>query len=348
MRIVVASTYVPFQKGGGTKIIADLSAALTTAGHQVDTVMIPISSYWPRVSEQTLAIRLLDLTEACGNRIDRLIAVRYPSYALSHPEKVVWFLHHHHGAYDMWGTRWSDMPDTPEGRAARRMMMQSDEIYLREAKKVYSISRNVAGRLRTFNGIEADGVLYPPLPADHPYAPGPFGDYFVYISRVSQPKRQDLAIEALRYCRPGPRLLIVGSPNVPEYFAELHERVRDRGVEDRVQFVGWASELQKAELLAGSRGALFLAYDEDYAYAALEALHSGKPVITCKDSGASLELVEDGFNGLVTEPDPRAVAEAMDRLWADRIGAEAMGRQALLTPEHLGISWEKVVEGLAA
>ena len=210
MRIVVASTYVPFLKGGATKIIEDLSAALTTAGHQVETVMIPMYSYWPRVPEQTLAIRLLDLTEACGNRIDRLIAVRYPSYALSHPEKIVWFLHHHRGAYDLWGTPWSDMPDTPEGRAARRMMMQSDEIYLREAKKVYTISRNVSGRLRTFNGIEADGVLYPPLPSDHPYAPGPFGDYFVYISRLCPGKRQDLAIEALRYCRPGPRLVIVG------------------------------------------------------------------------------------------------------------------------------------------
>ena len=81
MRIVIASTYVPFLKGGGTKIIEDLAAALTTAGHQVETVMIPMSSHWPSVPEQTLAIRLLDLTEACGNRIDRLIAVRYPSYA---------------------------------------------------------------------------------------------------------------------------------------------------------------------------------------------------------------------------------------------------------------------------
>jgi glycosyltransferase involved in cell wall biosynthesis len=348
VRIVVASTYVPFLKGDGTRIVEDLSAALTTAGHKVETVMIPVSSCWPRIPEQTLAIRLLDLTESCGNRIDRLIAVRYPSYALSHPEKVVWFVHHHRAAYDMWGTPWSDMPDAPEGRAARRMMMQSDETYLREAKKVYTISRNVSGRLRRFNGIEADGVLYPPLPADHPYVPGPFGDYFVYISRLCQPKRQSLAIEAFRYCRPGPRLLIVGSPNVPEYLAELHDRVRDCGVEDRVQFVGWASETQKAELLAGSRGALFLAYDEDHGYATLEALHSGKPVITCKDSGASLELIEDGFNGLVTEPDPRAVAEAMDRLWADRTEAEAMGRQALLTPEELGISWQRVVEGLGA
>ena len=42
------------------------------------------------------------------------------------------------------------------------------------------------------------------------------------------------------------------------------------------------------------------------------------------------------------------MAEAIDRLWTDRLEAEAMGRQALLTPEELGISWQRVVEGLAA
>ena len=222
MRIVVASTYVPFLKEGGTRIISGLSAALTSAGHQVETVMIPMSSDWPKVLEQTLAIRLLDLTEASGNRIDRLIAVRYPSYALSHPEKIVWFLHHHRGRRTTCGVlRGRICRILPRAATARLMMIQSDKVYLRESKKVYTTSRNVSGRLRMFNGIEADGVLYPPLPGDHPYAPGPFGDYFVYINRLCPPKRQELAIEALRYCRPEPRLLIVGSPNQPQYLEEF-------------------------------------------------------------------------------------------------------------------------------
>jgi hypothetical protein len=66
MRIAIASTYVPFLSGGGVKIIDDLTLALRRAGHEVDTVMIPLYSSWPRVAEQTVAIRLLDLTESCG------------------------------------------------------------------------------------------------------------------------------------------------------------------------------------------------------------------------------------------------------------------------------------------
>jgi glycosyltransferase involved in cell wall biosynthesis len=290
----------------------------------------------------------MDLTESCGDRIDRLITVRYPSYALAHPNKVTWFLHHHRGAYDMWGTSWSDVPDSPEGRSVREMMIRSDDQYLRESRKVYALSRNVAARLRRFNGLEPDGVLYPPLASDHQFRPGPFGDYFVYISRLCKPKRQELAVEAMRYCKPGFRLVIVGSPDEPTYLETLRENIRRCGVEDRVKLVGWTSEREKADLLAGCRGALFLAYDEDYGYATLEALTSGKPVITCRDSGGSLELVENNFSGFVVDPEPQAVAEAMNLLWQDRLTAEALGRQALQVPEELGIAWDRVVECLTS
>ncbi|MGE5757166.1 MAG: glycosyltransferase family 4 protein, partial [Planctomycetaceae bacterium] len=193
-----------------------------------------------------------------------------------------------------------------------------------------------------------DGVLYPPLLSDHPLHPGPFGDYFVYISRLCVPKRQGLAVEAMRHVAPGCRLIIVGAPDVPEFLAALKEQIRRCGVEDRVELIGWVTEQQKADLLANCRGVLFLAYDEDFGYATLEALHAGKPVITCHDSGASLELIEDDFNGLVVAPEPRAIADAMNRLWGDRTSAAAMGRLALQTPENLGITWGRVVETLTA
>jgi hypothetical protein len=76
------------------------------------------------------------------------------------------------------------MPDTSEGREARAMMIRSDTLYLSEARRVYTISRNVADRIRVFNGLEPDGVLYPPLLNNHPFRPGPFGDDFVYVSRL--------------------------------------------------------------------------------------------------------------------------------------------------------------------
>ena len=103
---------------------------------------------------------------------------------------MAWFLHHHREAYDLWGTPWGGMPDNDVGRRYRDMIRRSDDVYLRECKKVFTISQTVADRLKQFNGLKGDGVLYPPLPRDAAFHPGPFGDYIFYPSRVTPLKRQ--------------------------------------------------------------------------------------------------------------------------------------------------------------
>ena len=54
--------------------------------------------------------------------------------------------------------------------------------------------------MKLFNGVDAE-VLYPPLWNAHQYRSGNFGNYFVYISRIVNHKRQLLAIEALARTR---------------------------------------------------------------------------------------------------------------------------------------------------
>ncbi len=219
------------------------------------------------------------------------------------------------------------MPDTETGRRYRDMIRCSDDQYLRECKKVFTNSRIVADRLKTFNRLDADGVLYPPLPHDAPFRPGEFGDYFFYPSRITSIKRQELAIEAMKYVRPGLRLVIAGQAQTDAELDRLIERVRQAGLADRVEFTGWVSGERKAELMAGCLGVLYLAYLEDsYGYVTLEAFHSGKPVVTLTDSGGSLEVIEDGVNGLIAQPE--ALARAMEGLWAARGRTCAMGRAA--------------------
>ncbi len=349
MRVVIATTFLPFFEGGADKIVDDLERELIRRGIQVDTVRIPLHPAWPTLPDQTLGLRLLDLSESGGDRIDRLITVRTPSYALRHPSKVAWFIHHHREAYDLWGTRWGGMPDTETGRRYRDMMRRSDDQYLRECRKVFTNSRVVADRLKKFNKLDADGVLYPPLPHDAPFRPGEFGDYFFYPSRITSIKRQELAIEAMKYARPGYRLVVAGKAQTDAELDRLLERVRREGLADRVEFTGWLSEERKAEWMAGCCGVLYLAYLEDsYGYVTLEAFQSGKPVVTLTDSGGSLEVIEDGVNGLVARPEARALAEAMNRLWADRDLARRLGENARETPGRRHIHWDHVIEKLVA
>lgn len=349
MRVVVASTYIPFCKGGGNKIAEDLNRELRQRGFEADLVMLPFYSYWTDFPSQTLALRLLDLSESCGDRIDRLITIRTPAYALPHPNKVAWFIHHFRAAYDLWGSHYSGMPQSPVSRHYREIYQRTDDVYLKECRAIFTNSRVVADRLKKYNDIAANAVLYPPLHSDHTFRPGPFGDYIFYPSRLTPIKRQDLAIRALKHTRTPVRLVIGGAPDAPHNLTELKELVRAEGLGDRAQLTGWLSEERKAELMAGCCGALYLAFDEDsYGYVTLEAFHAHKPVITLTDSGGPLEVIEDGRNGFVVEPTPEALAEAMDKLYRDRRQAERLGQEAGRSLARHRIDWDHVIEKLTA
>jgi glycosyltransferase involved in cell wall biosynthesis len=162
-------------------------------------------------------------------------------------------------------------------------------------------------------------------------------------------KRQILAIEAMKYAPPGLRLVIAGTGDNSAFEEETKRQAVKHGVADRIEFTGWVSEERKAELMAGSLGVLYLAYDEDsYGYVTLEAFHSSKPVITLEDCGGSLEVIEDGFNGLIRAPSPESLGDAMTRLWNDRDCAVQMGTQAHATIARHRIDWDHVIRSLTA
>ncbi len=326
-------------------IVDSLADQLKQRGYEVDTVKIPLRSAWYELLEQYVALRCLDLTEAAGKPIERLITIRYPSYALPHPNKVNWFIHHHRTAYDLWGTPYQDIPNTPEGLNVRRMIIQADTRYIREAVHTYTNSKVVAGRLKKFNNIDADGVVYPPLPDAKSFYCDTSGDYFLYTARLTPIKRQTLAIEAMQYVRSPFRLVLAGAADAPNYENTLKSLAEASGVADKVHFTGWIDEAEKARLTANALAALYIPYDEDsYGYSTLEAFHSRKAVITCTDSGGTDEIIENAVNGYIVASDAQNLAEAMERLWRNRSRAIEMGQAAFATLAKHRIDWDHVIE----
>jgi glycosyltransferase involved in cell wall biosynthesis len=61
-----------------------------------------------------------------------------------------------------------------------------------------------------------------------------------------------------------------------------------------------------------------------------------------------LELVRHGVNGLICEPDPQAIARAIDELVETPGMAERMGQQGPLRMQELGIHWDRVISRLTA
>src|SRR5258708_19356730 len=114
MRVAVCAPQVPFVRGGAELMAEDLVAALRARDHEADLVSVPFKWYpGSRVLDQAFLWRLVDLTEADGRPIDRVIATKFPAYSVRHPTKVAWALHQLLPAYHYPRPHSSQLPPTP-------------------------------------------------------------------------------------------------------------------------------------------------------------------------------------------------------------------------------------------
>ncbi|NPV70658.1 MAG: glycosyltransferase family 4 protein [Firmicutes bacterium] len=348
MRVAIATVQVPFIWGGAEYLAAELQKALERAGHRAETVTIPFKWYPPeRIPEHILAARLFDLTESCGIRVDLLIGLKFPAYCFHHPRKVLWILHQHRQAYDLWGTEYSDLHLSPQGDQVREAIFKADNQYLREAVRVFTISRNVSARLQRHNGITST-PLYHPCPHAEEFSCEAFEPYAFFPSRLDQMKRQHLVIEAMRHVKTPLKLCLAGSAATPMYLEQLQDLICRYRLEERVKIMHRVTEEEKRALYARCRAVVFPPYDEDYGYVTLEASYASKALITCRDSGGPLEFAHDRDTGMVCDPTPEGLAEAMDYLGESEERAREMGKRAREAILAMGLSWERVVKELTA
>jgi glycosyltransferase involved in cell wall biosynthesis len=348
VRILIATTQVPFTRGGAEILADNLLKALRAAGHDAELVAIPFKAYpAERILDQLLACRLLDVTEANEAPVDLVIGLKFPAYTVPHPHKVLWLLHQHRSAYDLWDSRYGDLGLCPGGVQIRDAIRRADQQFIPEARAVYTIARNVSTRLRKYCGFDSTALYHPPEGAEH-FAGAEPEDYLYFPSRLTSIKRQELVVRALAHTRKPVRVRFAGTPDHAPYGDELRELARRCKVEGRVQWLGRVSEVDKRRQYAHCLGVIYPPLDEDYGYVTLEAMLSSKAVLTCTDSGGTLEFVQDGRTGLVTAPAPEAVAAGMDRLWQERELARQLGRAGRVHYEELDISWPGVVRRLTA
>ncbi len=342
MRVGLVSSAVPLIQGGARFIVDWLHEKLVERGHEVETIYLPFADDPRTVLEQTMAFRLLRL-----DAFERVITFRPPAHVVRHRCKVVWFIHHIRIFYDLWDTHYRDFPETLATAGLRETIMQADTAALREAHRLFTNSRIVGERLRRFNGLESE-VLYPPVAYPEIFTEGTRGDEIVCVCRMEAHKRQHLLIQAMRHVRSGVRLRLCGVASAASYLDELRTLAAPLGarvtIESRL-----ITEEEKAAALASSLAAAYVPYDEDsYGYPTIEAAHARRATVTVADAGGVAEFVQDGVNGLVTVPEPEAVAAAFDHLFLDRALAASLGAAAEATIAARGIAWDQVIARLLA
>ncbi|MEP5729343.1 MAG: glycosyltransferase [Sulfitobacter sp.] len=346
MRIGVLRTQVPFVTGGAERHAANLVAALNARGHEAAEITVPFKWYPGEVlADNIMAAKMLDVSEVEGVKVDLAIGLKFPAYLARHPNMLFWVLHQHRQAYDQWDLGTSDLLDDPQGEALRAFIHDEDrQAFKASPHPLYANSGNVAGRLKSQLNLEATPLYHPP-PNAQTLRQGTFGDYIFAPGRINPSKRLELSLQALTHA-PAARLVIAGTAENPAYQNHLTMMAEELGVAARVEWLGAVDDATLVRYYAEARAVAFVPVDEDYGYITLEAMLSGKPVITTTDAGGPLEFITDGTEGLITAPDATALGGAFDQLSQDASIAERMGQAGLTRYVAQNISWDHVVETL--
>lgn len=158
----------------------------------------------------------------------------------------------------------------------------------------------------------------------------PSDKLLLYVGRLAPEKSIGSIKEALREI-PGLRLAIVGDGPARR---DLEREFADTPT----VFVGVRRGKELAASYASADAFVFPSTTETLGLSMLEALASGLPVLAAR-AGASAEVVSDGENGLLYEPNsPSSLVFAVRKLFSDEQRLLTLGRNARLLAEER--DWE--------
>jgi glycosyltransferase involved in cell wall biosynthesis len=339
--VVVCEAQVPFVHGGAETHVRELTRELVGRGYQAELVSVPFKWY-PKdeILPHAAAWRLIDLSESNGQPIDLVIASKFPTYFVRHPNKVAWLIHQYRAAYELCGTPFSDFGHNEADVGLRDTLIRLDTQMLGECRRLFANAKNTASRVEKYNGLHAEPLYHPPRLAPR-LVSGPYTDYVLSVGRIESVKRVDLLVSAMAQVDPPLRLVVAGDgtqrANVEALAAQL-------GVADRIVFLGSVQDDALVELYRDALAVAYPPYDEDFGYVTLEAFLARRPVITATDSGGPNEFVIDGVNGFVRPPEADAFAMAINQLAASREKAKALGDAGYERAAQ--VTWDGVIEKL--
>jgi glycosyltransferase involved in cell wall biosynthesis len=383
MRIAIVKP--DFGQAGGFELVLDrIAAHLDAQGHDLAWLLIDGGQarrqFAPRVGSKLRDcapefVNYLALVDAArrldAHRADMVISSQPPSFAVEHPRHLSVFYHHNRIFYDLDEVaRRARVVDERSQPHAVALVRGLDQPMLDAVTYILAGSEDVAQRLATYNArTERVGIFHAGLgvhPAETPrYRPG----YPLCVSRHEFPKRTELFVQAMKLL-PDLTGAAVGSGGRLGYVQRLDARLtadlapanlradawlHNSGFieplsrptpRSNVEFAGWVTDDDLVARYRDSSCVVAPAYLEDYGLTALEAMAFGKPVIVCRDGGYLAHLVVDGVNGLVVDPDPQSLADAIRRIHEDAVWAEQLGEAGRALAAEF--TWDRALAELDA
>ena len=301
---------------------------------------------WPRHPEFFRYMAMVeDVRRLELDRYDLVLSTQPPTYLVDHPRVLSLFYHQTRIFYDLAET-WLHLGevDATDHRVATEEVRATDKALFGGVQHFLAGSNECAGRLAEYWAVPSEKVslLHAPALAQPPSTPPPWSPDgpVVCVSRHEWPKRTELAVAAAHVS--GRRTELIGGGGRLDYVKSLDARLtadpefihtdeaanfwlgsalKTIGSETQrtspVAFLGNVDDQTRDNRYAECSVVLAPAFREDYGLTALEAMLWDRPVVVCRDGGGLVDLVEDTGGGMVVDPTPQAVADAIERLTTD-------------------------------
>ncbi|MCP4194845.1 MAG: glycosyltransferase [Planctomycetaceae bacterium] len=187
-------------------------------------------------------------------------------------------------------------------------------------------------------GRKPDVISYPGVNRRFNVQEPSQGKRAIYVGRLWQHKRIDLLIRAMALLNEG-GLDIVGQG--PE-LQTLKDLVVELGLTERIVFHGALSSRQVNQKYAESTCGVYVPLREPFGMMPLEAAAAGLPVIATHEGGYT-EILDDQ-SSIIVQPNPKAIANALCRLFDSPELAKEMGANALQCTKS--ITWDATADKL--
>ena len=335
---IVAAAASDEQRGGAERFNEALLFAFREIGCIAEMVFV-------NAGEQTVE-QIIDNYQRANqtdlSSYDFIVSSKVPTYAIPHNNHILYLNHGVRAFDDMFNSVFPD-PLTIHYQN-RALVHRLDFDALRKIPHRFSQGFEVQKRLRRWRGLNS-AVIHPPLP------PNSFGvrqgrgkkfekAYFFIAGRLHPWKRIDLLISAVKNSQQPIYLLIAG---IGEASENLHQLAGD---DFRILFLGRISDEDLIDYYLDAIAVPFIPLREDYGYVTLEAFASGKPVITCNDSGEPARIVNHKSTGLITNPNPIDLCRALEWAYLHQDDMALMGKNAQVEVKKM--SWRQVALCLVA
>lgn len=159
----------------------------------------------------------------------------------------------------------------------------------------YWIANSLTTRERIQKYYKKDAeVIYPPVDTSRFKLSAKKEDFFLIVSRLSPYKRIDIAVDAFN--KLGLDLVIIGEGSERN---ELEKRAKNN-----IKFLGFQDDKEVLKYYAECRAFIFPTFNEDFGLTPVEAMASGKPVISAGIGGARESVIEGVTGEFFNKEDP--------------------------------------------